>query len=293
MSSTIDPLSYSSMSEIYTCEQKYALRKVLQVPEDTDYEMQRDALDIGTVFHTALEQTQHDLSGFKYTDLLKIINEGNVSEKTGEHYDFCLNADWHGPMIFAMLRRYKNMHESQGLKPVSIECALNYKDEFLGSTDLVLEEDAGYWICDMKTSADPDRYIIGAKLKNDWQLNLYVYFYEKLMRPKKPILGCRYRVVQKVAKSFKRRPGESVKQFSDRVYGRIKAEEYIIPIDEMNPSAAYETFKRARARQKALHKNAVPLRNYKNCFDFNRPCPYWSRCHGNEYSEATVKKEVF
>lgn len=288
----IPALSYSSMSEIFTCEQKYAWRKVMQVSEDTDFEQARDALDVGTIFHKALENTSHSLKGFRYSDLMEIFEQG-YEDKEGEIQSYSLDPEWHGPMIYAMLRRYKNMHEGAGLQVASVECELNYKEDFTGSTDLVLEEDNGYWIADMKTSADPDRYIIAEKLKNDWQLNLYVHFYQKVMKPKKPILGARYRVVQKLAKATKRRSNESVKQFCDRAYGRIKAVEYIIPIEQMNPEAAYETFKKARAKQKALHKNSVPVRNLKNCMDFNRPCPYWSRCHGCEYSESVVEKEIY
>ncbi len=280
---SVPPLSYSSMVNILTCEQKYAWDKVMGLSPDTDYEQAKDALDLGSVFHKCLEVCEHDLNGFKYGTITDIMSEKD--EDTGELLYGSLDPDWHGPLILAMLRRYKNMHESVGLRVASIEMELLYKEDFKGFIDVVLESDKGYWITDIKTTADASRYIVAEKLRNDRQLNLYIHFYNKVMKPAKPILGCRYRAIKKCTKATKRRKNESLKQFSERIYGQIMAHEYVIPVEQMDPDGAYETFKKVRQRQRGLHKNSSPIRNFKACNDFNRPCEFWSKCHGRNFTD--------
>lgn len=270
----VPPLSYSSMNEILSCEQKYAYRKILELPSDEDYTQETDALDLGSVFHTCLELCKHDLNGFRYPQLLEEIRA----------YD-SLNTDVHGPLLWAMLRRYKNLHESVGLNPLYIELELIDKKEYRGFVDLVLEdkEKGGIWITDMKTAGYTSKFL-HSRLSRDPQLNLYVHYYKKVIKSEQPILGCRYRVVTKT--KLKRKTNETMKAYSERIYKSIQASEYVIPIDKMNPAQIVEgTFKPARVRQKALHKNATPIKNYQHCESYRRPCEFWSRCHGKQFSE--------
>lgn len=277
----IPPLSYSSMNELLGCEQKYAYRKVLELEPDEDYSQETDAMDIGSVFHKCLEICNHDLNGFSYLQLLAQIDEYET-----------LNHETHGPLIWAMLRRYKTMHEEIGLKPLHIELELQLKTEYRGFLDLVLDDERGIWITDMKTAGYISKFLF-SRLAKDPQLNLYVHYYNKVMKPEKPILGCRYRVVTKT--KLKRKKDESLKAYSDRIYSGINAYEYVIPIDVMSPEEVHETtFKKARARQKALHKNAVPVKNFQFCESFFRPCEFWSRCHGKQFTEDFgIKEQVF
>lgn len=268
----IPPLSYSSMNEILGCEQKYAFRKVLECPSDEDYKQETDAMDVGSVFHKCLELCKHDLSGFAFPTLIECIEE----------YPETLNLKTHGPLLWAMLRRYKLLHEDAGLKPVQIELELLAPKEFKGFVDVVLEEDNGYWITDIKTAASISRFL-RSRLASDRQLNLYVHWYEKLLKPDKPILGCRYRAVTK--SRLKYRKDETFKQLSDRIFQGINAYEYVIPVDLMNPESAANTFAKVRKRQKQLHKDAVPVRNFNYCESYFRPCEFWSKCHGKQFTQ--------
>jgi hypothetical protein len=166
--------------------------------------------------------------------------------------------------------------------PVQIELELLAPKEFKGFVDVVLEGDKGYWITDIKTAASISRFL-RSRLASDRQLNLYVHWYEKLLKPDKPILGCRYRAVTKSRLKYKK--DETFKQLSDRIFQGINAYEYVIPLELMNPESAANTFAKVRKRQKQLHKDAVPVRNFNYCESYFRPCEFWSKCHGKQFTE--------
>lgn len=278
---SVPPLSYSSMNEILGCEQKYAFRKVLKVEQDDDYAQETDAMDIGSVMHKCLEDCYHDLTGFKITTLKREI----------EAYPQTLDFEQHGPLLWAMLRRYKVMHEALGLKAIAVETELTSSGEFKGFVDLVLDEKDGIWVTDLKTAATISKFLL-ARLKDDRQLNLYVHYYKKLVKPKKKILGAKYRVVTK--SRLKRKKSETFAAFSNRIYDGIRAYEYTVPADILDTVTAVDAFKAVSKRQKQLHKNAVATRNYGFCESFHRPCEFWSRCHGQNFTaESKVIQKVF
>jgi len=272
MSKLVPPLSYSSMNELLGCEQKYCWRKVLEVEPDEDYKQETDAMDIGSVFHKCLELCKHDLNGFKFPTLIECIEE----------FPDTLSVKTHAPLLWAMLRRYKLLHEDAGLKPSHIELELLDPKDYKGYVDVVLEEEKGYWITDIKTAASISRFL-NSRLAGDRQLNLYVHYFEKIVKPDKPILGCRYRAVTK--SRLKQKKDETFKEFCNRIYAGINAYEYIIPIELMNPESAVNTFKKVQKRQKQLHKTGVPVRNFNHCESYFRPCEFWSRCHGKKFSD--------
>jgi hypothetical protein len=277
----LPPLSYSSMNEILGCEQKYAFRKVLELEPDDDYAKETDAMDIGSVFHTCLELCEHDLKGFKFPTLVECIEE----------YPDTLDLKTHGPLLWAMLRRYKLLHEDMSLKPAHIELELLAPKEYKGYVDAVLEDENGYWITDIKTAATLSRFL-RSRLADDRQLNLYVHWFNKILKPEKPILGCRYRVVTKSRLKYKK--VESFKQLSDRIFSGINAHEFVIPLNLMDPDSAYSTFKKVRVTQKKLHKDTVPTRNFNHCESYFRPCEYWSRCHKKQFTDDFgVKENVY
>jgi hypothetical protein len=268
---TVPPLSYSSMNEILGCEQKYAYRKILELPSDEDYKQETDAMDLGSVFHKCLELCKHDLVGFGFPTMLECIAE----------YPETLDIKIHGPLLWAMLRRYKLLHEDSGLSVKHVELELSGK-EHVGFIDVVLEEEAGYWVTDIKTAGLLSRFL-SSRLCADRQLNMYVGWLEKNKILDKPILGCRYRVMTK--SRLKQKKDETFKEFSTRIFNGINAYEYVIPRDTMNPQDSLETFAKARKRQKQLFKNAEPVKNFNFCESYFRPCQFWSRCHGKNFTD--------
>lgn len=280
--SLIPPLSYSSMNEIIGCEHKYALRKVLEAEPDSDYSKETDAMDLGTVVHACLEACKHDLTGFKYVDVVEQIKE----------FPETLEPSKHGPLVWSMLRHYKDLHEDAGLQAAEVELELTLPKEFKGFVDLVLDdqEGGGVWITDLKTAASISRFL-KSRLPNDPQLNLYAYYFQKMF-PERKVLGCRYRVITK--SRLKQRKDETTREFSNRIYAGINAYEYVIPIEKMDPDTHYKRFKKVKARQNQLHKNVVAAKNYLHCESYFRPCEYWSRCHGKNFTDDFgIQEKVF
>jgi hypothetical protein len=196
----------------------------------------------------------------------------------------------HTGLLWAMLRKYKDLQEKTGLKVLKCEAEL-LEDEFLGFVDVVMEEPdgEGWWIVDVKTAGRlaPD---LAARLPMDRQLNLYRLRAGSLGNPE-TFLGCRYRVVTK--STAKRKSSESLKDYSDRLYRSISAVDFIIPRDVMKPEVIDENFRQLRKRQSQLvRKTRKPVKNFSYCFSYFRPCEYYSRCHGATFTSTPRVEEV-
>ena len=270
-SETVEPLSYSSSNELLSCQQKYVYRKVQKVDRDVDAPMDTLAMDIGSTLHKCLEDCNHDLTGFEVETLFKVMKAYQVPSEQG-------------PMLWAMLRKYKELHLSSDVTCVSVE--EEKKDEdYIGYVDAIMKDrDGGLWITDLKTAAKISPFLT-SRLPRDRQLNIYLH---KLGKEK--FKGCKYRVVTK--STLKRRKDESFDYYSDRVYERIKAVEYTIPIELMTPDEEGERFKDLRNIQVDLWKGKKPIRNFQNCDSYFRPCEYWSKCHGQIYSDEPKITEI-
>jgi hypothetical protein len=252
------------------CEQKYVYRKVQKVGRDVDAPMDMLALDLGLVIHDCLELCKHDLSGFQASVLKTKMLERDVDEH------------WY-PMLWAMLRRYKDLHEKANLPTRLVEVEIRSED-FLGFIDVVLGDERAWWIGDVKTAAQVNKFL-PQMLPRDKQLNLYYAHF----KPEEHGLdwcnfqGARYRVVTK--SKLRRKKEDTDISYSKRMYEGIQAVEYVIPKEHMIPEASSLEFQKLRMRQKELW--TLPQRarkNFANCVSYFRPCEYWSRCHGVEYS---------
>jgi hypothetical protein len=253
-STNIEPLSYSSSNELLGCQQKYVYRKVQKVDIDEDAPRDTLALDMGKAIHQCLEECMHDLRGFPAEKVKDRMEGYNVP---ADKFD----------LIFTMLGAYRDLHEEVGLKCVACEVKLEAGD-FIGYIDALLQdEDGGLWICDVKTAARANQFL-PSKLPMDRQLNLYAHEYgvEK-------IKGCKYRVIYKTKKA--------------------KAVEYTIPLEVMRPKEIAEDFKKLRKLQTQLFRGTKkPIRNFGNCDSYFRPCEYWSKCHGAQYSNSLRVTEI-
>jgi hypothetical protein len=275
---TTEPLSHSSGNEILGCEQKYVYRKVQKVQRDNDAPRDTLALDLGKALHACLEDCHHDLTGFPKSQLRTKMADEGVPES-----QFSL--------LWAMLGRYRDLHQESELDCVVVEAPIRSAN-FIGYIDAVMEKDNKWWIVDVKTASMLNKFLPQI-LPRDKQLNLYYGFFE----PETYGLdwenfgGCRYRVVTK--SKLKRKKDDNDTLYSERMYKNIQAVEYVIPKEAMRPDLAVEEFDKLRLRQKQLWE--LPQRakkNYNNCVSYFRPCEYWSKCHGTEYSSEPKVEEI-
>lgn len=273
------PLSYSSANLLKSCSQRYFYYKVAQEEQDSDYVDDTKAFDIGKAFHYVLETNEH-----KDENVAKLIA---MSEETyGLTHDEAL-------MVHGMVLKYLKLHLASGLKALKCELGLSIP-EFIGYIDVIMQDKAGYWwIVDLKTAArvSDDTYV---RLHKDTQLNLYAKFVpqicEILKLDSKKFGGIRYRVTTK-SKS-KRKSSESDKDFIVRMYKTVKSYDFVVPAKLLDADNFYEAHMELYKKSIELHEGkAKPVKNFASCFNYFRPCPYWSKCHGHLYSEGPEEIE--
>lgn len=273
-------LSHSSMKTFLSCQRKFWFKKIGKYPVDPDIEEDTEALRVGKTFHQILEDTGHILDGLKYSSVV------------AECWKQELDEDEFAPMIYAMLSRYKVMHEKSGLKASFCEVEVKTPD-FIGFIDVILtDNEGGWWLGDMKTSA---AYYsnIAAGLPRNQQLNLYASYADligdQLKLDLSKFKGCRYRVTtkSKLARNTKR--GETIEEYISRLCNSVKSVEFIIPKEKLDTSEARRIHK--LVHYYIMSKRALEeyLPNYDSCTQYFKPCEFWSQCHNAFHSEIKLE----
>jgi hypothetical protein len=189
-----------------------------------------------------------------------------------------------------MLRKYKILHGTLGCEVPAVEMKIS-DDNFVGYMDILLKDDRGYWISDIKTAAMVSGFL-RARLPKDRQLNLYVskvleiYGHEEWAQK---LQGCKYRVITK--SKTKRKKDEGFIDYSNRLFKSIRAVEYEIPLELMDFKTAGEDFESLIVRRNEIWAGAPTSQNYNFCESYFKPCEFWSQCHGRLFSLESKVKE--
>jgi RecB family exonuclease len=277
-------LSYSSYTLLKGCQTRYWHYKVNNSPVDTDYNDEKESLTLGKAFHSLLEGIEHNpnIDKDKLASVIGLIkSEYNLDDdKTA--------------LVVAMSKKYLMLREHHPkfskLAPVAIELKLE-DDTFLGFIDVVFSDSEGYWyIGDLKTTARQSE-TIKARLEMDSQLNLYSYYKEEIARmlnlnPDK-FSGCLYIATNKT--TTKRKVGETNASYVSRLMGAIESRIYVVPITEEKSKAIKADFNDHYELTTQLRKGLEPRKNLSYCENYFSPCPYWSKCHEHNYTEAELE----
>lgn len=269
-------LSPSSLSTLLSCQKKYWHKKIAQTKPDADIEEDTEALRVGKAFHKVLEDCRHDLNGVGYSKVLATVWEHE------------LDADVFTPMIYAMLSKYKIVHEKSGLRVKACEIEVRTED-FLGYVDVILEDESGWWVGDLKT-ASAYYSNIAAGLFRHTQLNLYAA-HAKLLADALGLdvgkfRGCRYRMTTK--SKLVRKKDETTEAYVGRLQKSVKSVDFILPVEDMAPA---ETLASHNAALRFIRNNqdgAAYMPNYSNCQQYFKSCEFFSQCHGKEYTKVEV-----
>lgn len=259
-------LSVSSWGTLETCQQKYWHKKVAGTPEDPKEEDADEAFNFGKAFHKVLETTLHTSYSDKLID--EAIKEFNVDR-------------FSRPLLTAMLDNYVKLHKASGLKVVRCEFELHIKNLYKGFIDFVAQDTHGWWIGDNKTSSRHDAETLKARLHKDRQVNLYSYFSEEVGRAlgmTGPFLGFRYR--------------QSIKSKAGTPAGLAKGTptyDIIIEASALEPDQAWKEFREAHQVAVEIKNGVAPRKNLKACFEYFKPCEFFSQCHGCLASEGHGK----
>lgn len=266
-------LSPSSLSMFLSCNRKYFHKKIGKSAPDDDASLDTKAFMVGKAFHKVLEDCKHELAGIKLSAIADTCKTFELD-------------DDESIMVGAMLAKYKDMHGKAGLKAVACEIELQ-TPTFHGFVDVILQGPVGWWIADMKTSASFNPTIL-ATLPSNLQLNLYALHAALISEmgglDLKAFRGCRYRLTTK--SKLIRRASEGVAEYYQRVKSAVKSFDFVIPADLLQPEKTFdihsEVFKHAQKKKKESQYS----QNFGNCMNYNKPCEYWSKCHGFKFTEA-------
>jgi hypothetical protein len=266
-------LSHSSAQLLRSCERRYWHYKVDKTEVDPDYDKDLQSFAVGKVFHQVLEDNNHEKPE-------KIVN--TIEAACEQH-----SCDFESiPMIHAMLLRYYEEHKKNKLEVVKCELKLD-ADEVIGFIDVIMKEPSGkWWIVDLKTYKSM-YFVKPANLTMDYQLNLYSYFAPEIAKELQldPLgfQGCILRVVTKP--SLKQRKEESYVEYVSRMKESAKFYDIKIPKSYMNPTEVFNSHYMLYKKSLEMRKwNAKGSCNYNNCFSYNSPCPYYSKCHDGTYT---------
>jgi hypothetical protein len=276
--------SYSASNVLKSCEKQYCFKYVLGVEKDTDIEDDAAALRFGKAFHTVCELTNHDVRKF------------NTSMLTKAAFDNCLNTE-DTTKVYACLKSYFDLHSKSKLECVGIELEIG-DENLVGYIDAVMADRNGnFWICDLKTSGLVVDTLF-ARLHKDPQLNLYCAFAEQVVEKInaasnrkldiKKLQGCAYRVVAKPRTTPK--TGESFEAYAARA--APEAYDVYIPIDKMDPESALREIRELQTKAKAITLDNSRC-NRANCVQWQRPCDFFSQCHGATFTECKESAKVF
>lgn len=280
-------LSYSSSQLLQGCQTKYYFTKVVKLPPDPDSEDSRLAMDMGTIFHAILEENNHEVEGVEIQSLEKYFKAEGLGKE--------INFEEHGPLMVAMLQKYKKLHKEQGLK--AIACEVEVIDEkFIGYIDVLMHDpkNGDWFIVDLKTSGrfDPK---IAARLPSDPQLNLYAYYSaalaEKFNLPLSKYRGALYRVTTKT--TTKKKDGETFMAYSKRLEKSVDSYQITVPHELMAPEETRDNFLRMYQLKEDIRTGAVkPSKNLSFCDSYFRPCQFWSKCHGKLHGQMAGQLDI-
>jgi hypothetical protein len=269
------------MGTYLSCARKYWHAKLGKTAPDEDIEEDAEALKVGKAFHACLENTRHMLTGYGYESCAAVCAEHGVDAANV-------------PMIFAMLGRYRDMHERSGLHVAACEVVID-RPEFFGIVDAVMEETVGgpWWIVDMKTSGSYTPSLVPSLIRHP-QLSLYSYYHDSLATGLEldPDLyqGVRYRLTTKSRLS--KRKDEPLSDFINRLSSAVKAIDFAIPRRLLDERPIADLHSRVRAVITAHEDKTYYPQNYGECMKYFRPCIYWSSCYGRKYTDDLADIKV-
>lgn len=268
-------LSHSSANLLRGCERRYVEYKVKGTKPDSDY-VESNALSVGKAFHYIQEKGRHEP-----TSLSLALKECHESEDIGlGHNDYGL--------VAGMSKAYWEFHKQSKTKVVGLEYKIE-TDNVVGFVDLVSIDESGKWyIEDLKCfKGFYPSAVVG--LANDPQLNLYAYHAGDIAKEYglklNKFAGAGLRVVTK--STAKQQKKETLSDLAKRISRLVKVHRIIIPAEELHPERTMELHEDLYLTANSLHNTShEPTQNFNYCMNYFSPCPYWSKCHGRNYTES-------
>jgi hypothetical protein len=279
-------MSYSSRKDLHTCARKWFFKKVAKVNRDDDLVEDDIHLRLGTAYHSLLE-----------------INEEHRRATPNQAHYLATELDLepeHEGQILAMAWAYSEFFSRLGVNCVAFEHRL-LSDSVLGYIDRIYlnPQTREWYIVDHKTAKKMSNGL-PERLLRDEQTHSYFSFVddicESLGLEMEKFSGCCYTVCYKP--QYKMKAGETPFDYATRVLPKIKIEQFTFMPDEKFTKQVRGGLEADWMYQQSVKKKSeqdpdwTPPPNFNSCFDYFRPCPYWSRCYGRKYTECVKMIDI-
>ena len=312
-------LSYSSASLLQNCEQRYTHYKVNKTPYDSDAAADFVHFNVGKAFHEALENTMHTDRGINGQIVIA------CKKYRVEEYFLMIRAMVWKYLNMHKLSGFKCVHCELELRG---ELMLGFIDMIMVNRNGWVIGDlktSATWYPSVMSRLPMDYQL-------NLYSHFVPYICKVLKLDPDKFLGCSYRVTTKAkliqAKGetidgynarilektkAKRKDGETVEEYNERIIGKsklirrvpeseqdyfnrvynsINCYDVFIPKSAMRIEQTWQKHLMHHQRSMELRDGSVPKRNYSYCEAYFKPCPYWSQCHSNIFTECNQKVEL-
>jgi len=254
------------------------------------------ALEFGSALHKCLELCNHRVEKFS----------SNVLKEACLPYASLTTEDY--GKILHMLDKYFafNKHHNCTILKTELKISL-FNNTFMGYIDAIVSDGENWWIRDTKTCAQHSSYV-PSHLHRDEQVIFYHASAQSIADSLKLSIddyaGFRYMELQKPSSKYK--DGESLSEYCDRLNNsKAGIKEYVIlkekipVLDTNNLGIFSKVLEEADILEARFNtEKYIGEPNFGSCFDFMKPCEYWSQCHNNLFSEPvsqtlTIDSEPF
>ena len=273
-------MSYSSRKDLHTCARKWFFKKVKRVDRDDDLVEDDIHLRLGTAYHS----------------LLELCKEHMRATPEQAHF-FAIELDLeplHEGQILAMARAYAEFFKKLEVESIGFELRL-LTDSIVGYVDRIYHRpsDGAWWIVDHKTAKKmanglPERLLRDEQLASYYSLREQIC--EELKLDLNKFAGCCYTVCHKP--NYVIKTGETPAEYAARIEPKIEICQYtFMPDDKFARQTrggleADWIYQQCTERAFEQNPETLPGANFNACFDYFRPCPYWSQCYGVKFSES-------
>ena len=302
-------LSYTNISMQKTCPRKFYLKYLLKAKPDSEED--QSAFFFGTVFHRYLEDTKHTPkkvvsqskgAGFKTIDIPCYVSEEQLKVSwDAEMLEAPVSVkEWDEKknevtklQIGACLQTFFTRHVKSGLICIACEVEIALKNLIAYVDVIYVDNTGGWWIGDLKTASSLNVQNLQATLHKNLQLSIYATFRnevaEKLGLDVKKFRGVRYLSTTK-SKAAVIRPFEEfvVKNMSES-YDIVIPNILLVDSSELLNEQMETVEIMEKMKEEGVPASRVAC-NYNACFDYFRPCMFWSYCYGQKFGEDSGVK---
>lgn len=288
-------LSHSSGNKYLSCQYQYACEKIYQLPYDEDIEEDTKALRWGKTVHSVMEWTEWAGKNFTRPLHAQALEEQGFMRELPSGKKVCTDDQVAYATFAAVVSLYEYV-KKQKLKTIKCEFEINFPYLY-GFIDSIVVDAKGYWwIRDLKTASSCQTQKLKVTVRKNKQINLYALpevvdaICDEFGLDKEKFAGCLYTVVNKTKAVPK--SGESLEDFAKRT--KPKVTEFAIKATDLDPEEAKKVHMQMIEDMVEIRSGRKePIKNFEACYEWNRPCPFWSKCRGKSYTEELNIVDVY